>query len=459
MTGEHAQWSSRLAFLMAAVGCAVGMGNIWLFPYMAGSQGGGAFVLIYLAAMIGLALPVLLSELMMGRRGQAAPPQGLARIARESGRTENWRWVGILFGALGAILALGFYCVVGGWTLAYAFKAVTGALQQLDAESSKAVFNTMNGSPQGILPAFILFAFLTIFISSRGLKDGIERAVKFIMPALFVMLVGLVFYAAFVGDFGRAIEFLFAPDFSKVTGTVALGAIGTAFFSVSVGITNMMAYGSYISKDTNLPQSASIIVGADTFVALMAGLAIFPIVFMAGIEPGGGPGLVFEAFPIAFGSIPGGLIVGTVFFVLLFFAALTSSIGMMEPPVSWLQDQFKWSRQRAALTAGTVAFLLALSAALSLNIWSDVRPLGEVGVFAGKEIFSLFIYLVTQVIMPAGGIFVAFFVGWMIKKQYSADELYDGQEPPQFKLWLFIMRFVAPVLLTLVLYDVAVLQA
>ncbi len=459
MAGEHAQWSSRMAFLMAAVGCAVGMGNIWLFPYMAGSNGGGAFVLIYLAAMIGLALPVLLSELMMGRRGAAAPPQGLVKIAQESGRSSNWRWVGILFGSLGAVLALGFYCVVGGWTLAYSYKAITGQLQQLDAASSSAVFGAMNGSPGGILPAFILFAFLTIFISSRGLNDGIERAVKLIMPALFVMLVGLVLYAGFVGDFGAAFKFLFEPDFSKVTGTVALAAIGTAFFSVSVGITNMMAYGSYISPDTNLPQSASIIVGADTFVALLAGLAIFPIVFMAGVEPGGGPGLVFETFPIAFGSIPGGLIVGTVFFVLLFFAALTSSIGMMEPPVSWLQDQFNWSRQRAALTAGGVAFFLALSAALSLNVWSDIRPLGDVGVFAGKEIFSLFIYLVTQVIMPAGGIFVAIFAGWMIKKQYSADELYGGQEPALFHVWLFIMRFVAPILLALVLYDVAVLQA
>jgi NSS family neurotransmitter:Na+ symporter len=454
-TSSGLHWSSRTAFLLASVGCAVGLGNIWLFPYQAGANGGGAFVLIYLAAAFGLALPVLLAEMMLGRRGAAAPPQALAAVARESSRSENWRWMGILLGGIGAMLALGFYCVVGGWTLAYAIKAAAGQLQNLDAESSTQLFRDLSATPGSILPTFIAVTALTVFISSRGLHAGIERAVKVLMPALFFMLVAMVFYAAFIGDFAAAIHFLFNPDFSKITNTVVLAAFGTAFFSVSVGITNMMAYGSYVERSTNLPQSALIIVIADTSVALLAGLAVFPIVFMAGIEPAGGGGLAFESLPIAFGQIPGGLIFGTAFFLLLFFAALTSSIGMMEPPVSWLTDTFKFSRRKAAFIAGTFAFGLSLMAALSFNVLSSFQPLGNLALFDGKIIFEVYVYIVTQVVMPAGGILVTIFAGWLIKRQFSADELYDGNETPAYKAWLFIMRFVAPVLLTLVLWDVA----
>ena len=447
------QWTSRLTFILAAVGCAVGLGNIWLFPYMAGANGGGAFVLIYLAAIVGLALPVLLAELMLGRRGAAAPPEGLASIARESGRSEQWRWMGILLGVLGAMLALGFYCVVGGWTLAYAFKAVTGQLQQLDATQSTQIFDEMTGTPSSILPWFVAFTVLTVFISSRGLHAGIERAVKLMMPALFVMLVAMVLYSAFVGDFGAAIRFLFEPDFSKIDNQTVLAAFGTAFFSVSVGITNMMAYGSYIGGDTHLPRSATIVVGADTLVAMLAGLAIFPIVFMSGLEPSGGGGLAFVSLPIAFGQIPGGIVFGTIFFVLLFFAAMTSSIGMLEPPVAWLRDAAKLSRAGAAFTAGSIAFVLSLLGALSFSVLADVHPLGNLAVFAEKTFFDLFVYIVTQVIMPAGGILVAVFAGWIVQRRFSADELYGGDEPLLYKLWLFIVRFVAPVLLALVLFS------
>jgi NSS family neurotransmitter:Na+ symporter len=454
-TSSGLQWSSRTAFLLAAVGCAVGLGNIWLFPYQAGANGGGAFVLVYLAAIVGLALPVLLAEMMMGRRGAAAPPQGLTNLARESGHSENWRWMGILLGGIGAVLALGFYCVVGGWTLAYAFKSASGQLLDLDAASSGQMFGELSATPGSILPWFIGFTFLTIFISSKGLHAGIEKAVKIMMPALFLMLVAMVIYSAVVGDFSAAIKFLFAPDFSKLTSEVVLAAFGTAFFSVSVGITNMMAYGSYIDRDTDLPKSATIVVLADTTVAMLAGLAIFPIVFMAGVEPAGGGGLAFVSLPIAFGQIPGGLVFGTVFFMLLFFAALTSSIGMLEPPVSWLRDSFNFSRRKAALTAGAVAFALSLSAALSFNVLSDFKPLGNLAMFEGKSIFEVFVYIVTQVIMPLGGILVTIFAGWVMKRQFSADELFAGSETLAYKVWLFIVRYIAPILLALVLWDVA----
>jgi NSS family neurotransmitter:Na+ symporter len=454
-TSSGLHWTSRRAFLMASVGCAVGLGNIWLFPYQAGANGGGAFVLVYLAAIIGLGLPVLLAEIMLGRRGAAAPPDGLAALAKESGRSEKWRWMGIVLGAVGALLALGFYCVVGGWTIAYTFKAISGQFQQLDGASSGALFNTLSSTPGAILPWFLGFTLLTIFISSRGLHAGIEKTVKLLLPALFAMLVALVLYSVFFGEFGAALSFLFKPDFSKITSQVALAAIGTAFFSVSVGITNMMAYGSYIEKKTNLPESATLVLIADTLVAMLAGLAIFPIVFMAGIEPSAGPGLAFVSLPVAFGQVPGGMIVGTMFFALLFFAALTSSIGMMEPPVSWLRDSFNLSRQKAALFAGGTALILSLCAALSFNVLGDVRILGNLALFADKTIFEFFVYVVTQVIMPAGGVLVAIFAGWIVKRQFSADELYGGNETLAYKAWLFIIRFVAPVLLTFVLWAEA----
>ncbi len=452
-TPQRAQWSSRLTFLLAAVGCAVGLGNIWLFPYQAGANGGGAFVLLYFAALFGLALPVLLAELMLGRRAATAPPEGLAKVAVESGHSEHWRWMGIVLGAGGALLALGFYCVVGGWTMAYAFKAASGQLQNLDAAGSEQLFGLLISTPGAVLPWFVAFTVLTVFISSRGLHAGIERAVELMMPALFIMLVAMVVYSAFVGDFGAALRFLFEPDFSKINSKIVLAAFGTAFFSVSVGITNMMAYGSYLPRNANLPQSATIVALADTSVAILAGLAIFPIVFMAGIEPAGEGGLAFISLPIAFGQIPGGLVFGTIFFVLLFFAALTSSIGMLEPPVSWLKDTIGLSRGKAALAAGSAAFVLALLGALSFSALTDVHPLGNVGVFANKTFFELFVYIVTQVVMPAGGVLVTLFAGWVIKRQFSADELFGGNEPLVYKVWLFIVRFIAPILLAIVLFS------
>ncbi|MFQ5983835.1 MAG: hypothetical protein ACE5KS_10750 [Woeseiaceae bacterium] len=222
------QWSSRFTFLLATIGCAVGLGNIWRFPYSAGVNGGGAFVLVYLAAVLLLALPLLMTELMIGRRGAASPPVAIATVARESGRSHNWRWMGILLGGLGAIMALAFYCVVGGWTIAYAFKMGVGQLQGVSAAEAGMIFDDLNTSPGSLLAWFTLFIGLTVFISTRGLHAGIERAVTLMMPALFLMLAAMVVYAAVVGDFGAALRFLFTPDFEKLNTTIVLGAFGQA---------------------------------------------------------------------------------------------------------------------------------------------------------------------------------------------------------------------------------------
>lgn len=453
-TSSGVQWSSRLAFIMAAVGCAVGLGNIWLFPYTAGVSGGGAFVLIYLAAVVVLALPVLIAELMIGRRGAASPPQAIANVAQESGCPRQWRWMGIILSGAGALLALGFYGVVGGWTLAYAFKLGAGQFQQLDALQTRNAFGVFNNDAVALLPWVTVFMAATIFISARGVIEGVEKAVKLMMPALFAMLVAMVIYAAVVGDFAGALNFLFNPDFSKVDTRVVLAAFGQAFFSVSVGITNMMAYGSYMDRNTNLPGASAIVVTADTGVALLAGLAIFPIVFMHGLQPDGGPGLVFQTLPFAFSQVPGGMFFGTLFFVLLFFAALTSSIGMLEAPVSWLRETKNLSRRSAALIMGSIAFTLCVLAALSFNALAGVDPLGMFAMFEGKGFFDLFVYAVTQFLMPIGGILITIFAGWFVQRQFSRDELFGGQDTLAYKAWLVIVRFVAPAILAFVLFDV-----
>ena len=440
---------------MAAIGCSVGLGNIWRFPYSAGVNGGGAFVLVYLAAVLVLALPILMAELLIGRRGASSPPAAIEAVATESGRSSNWRWMGILLGGIGAITVLAFYSVVGGWTLAYAVKMGAGQIQGISAANANIVFDDLTASPGSMLMWFTLFIGLTIYISTRGLHAGVERAVNLMMPTLFLMLVAMVIYAAIVGDFGAALQFMFKPDFEKLNAVIVLGAFGQAFFSVSVGITNLMAYGAYIERQTSLPQSATIIVGADTLVAVLAGLMIFPIIFGYGLEPGAGPGLVFITLPFAFGQISGGLIFGAVFFVLLFFAALTSSISMMEAPVSWLTDATGLSRRSAALVSGGISFVLGILAVLSFNVLSDVHPLGAIPIFSDKTFFDLFDYFVTNLLMPLGGILIAVFAGWIVKRRFTADELFGGQNILAYRVWLFLVRFLAPVVLAYVLFDMA----
>lgn len=452
-SGLH--WTSRLTFLMAAIGCSVGLGNIWRFPYSAGVNGGGAFVLVYLAAVVLLALPILMAELMIGRRGAGSPPIAIAAVASESGRSRHWRWMGILLGLIGAITILAFYSVVGGWTMAYSYKMMTGQLQGISANDAGMVFEELISSPWTLLSWFTLFIGLTIFISTRGLHAGIERAVNIMMPALFIMLLVMVVYAGIAGDFDAAVRFLFRPDFEKLNATIVLGAFGQAFFSISVGITNLMAYGAYIEKTTNLPRASGIIAGADTLVAILAGLAIFPIIFNYGLQPGEGPGLVFIGLPVAFGQIPGGIIFGALFFVLLFFAALTSSIAMMEPPVSFLTSATRLSRRPAALVSGSISFALGILAALSFNVLGDFHPLGRIPIFSDKTFFDLFDYTITNLFMPMGGILIAVFAGWVMHRRFSCDELFKGRNVIVYRLWLFLVRFFAPLVLAYVLFDMA----
>jgi NSS family neurotransmitter:Na+ symporter len=441
---------------MAAVGSAVGLANIYRFPYTAGVSGGGAFVLIYLGAVLLLALPLVIAELTVGRRGKAAPPQAIRNVAEESGLSPNWGWMGVILGGFGGMLALSFYSVVGGWTMAFMVEMGSGGLGGATAEEASAMFANLNSRPWALLGWFTAFIWATIFISARGIRAGVEKAVKLMMPALFVILVLMVIYAASVGDFGRALRFLFTPDFSKVDANVVLAAAGQAFFSVSVGLTALVAYGSYIRRTTSIPQSALIIVSVDTLVALMAGLAIFPIIFAFGVEADAGPGLVFITLPIVFAGMPGGEIFGTLFFTLLLFAALTSSIGMIEAPVSWLAERTRLNRTGAAILAGGISWWLGILAALSFNLLSDVHPLGGIPLFAGKTFFDLFDFIVINLMMPAGGILIAVFLGWRVKRRYSEEELYGDNPSAWYGIWRFLLRYFAPLVLLGVFVDMLI---
>ncbi|NNJ64066.1 MAG: sodium-dependent transporter, partial [Xanthomonadales bacterium] len=400
-----------------------------------------------------LALPLLIAELTIGRRGCASPPVSISAVARESGRSENWGWMGVILGGLGGILALSFYAVVGGWTMAYFVDMASGGLRQVSTEEAQAAFGSLNEDPWVLLAWFSAFIGITLFISARGIRAGVERAVKFMMPALLLMLLLMIGYAIRVGDFGQALEFLFTPDFSQVNASIVMAAFGQAFFSVSVGLTCLMAYGSYMNRTTSIPRSSLIIVIVDTLVAMLAGLAIFPIIFAFGLEPDAGPGLVFITLPFAFGQIPFGQLFGSVFFLLLLFAALTSSIAMLEAPVSWLHDRTRLSRTGAALTAGGISWFLGIFAVLSMNRLAEFYPLGGIAIFAGKTFFDLYDFLVINIMMPLGAILIAIFTGWLVDRKFTQAELYGDRPTAWFGIWRFLLRYFAPLLLLGVFID------
>jgi len=442
MAFKHETWSSNTTFLMAAVGAAVGLGNIWRFPYMAGTNGGGAFVLIYLIAVALIAIPALIAETMIGRHGHMSAPVSMQKAAREVGASTNWSIVGWL-GVAAAFFILSFYSVIGGWVIAYVPKTVSGSFIGMDADAVGADFDALLGDPVSVVFWHTVFIAVTVGIVTHGIKSGLERAVKFMMPALFVMLIVIVGYALAAGDFGAGLTFLFAPNFSELSAEIVLAAIGQAFFSIGVGIGIMFTYGAYLPDNIPLPRACVTIAIADTLVAMLAGLAIFPIVFANGLNPGEGPGLVFVTLPLAFGQMTGGTIVGTAFFVLLGFAALTSAISLLEVPVSWLEEREGWTRRSATFAIGAAIWFVGMASALSTSVWAEVYLLGFIDKFQTTGILDLIDYITGQALLPLGGMLIALFAGWWMKANVLTEEL--GMSETAFKVWRFLVRFVAPV--------------
>lgn len=439
----HGQWSSRWAFVLAATGSAVGLGNIWKFPYITGENGGGAFVLVYLLCIAVVGIPVMMSEIMLGRRGRQSPINTMRTLAREEGRSGGWQLLGFS-GVLAGFLILSFYSVIAGWALSYVVSAVGGTFTAITPERSGEVFGELVSNPGVQLFWHTLFMGITMFVIARGVREGLERAVRLLMPALFVLLLILVGYAMNSGGFLQGLHFLFDADFSKITTDGVLIALGHAFFTLSLGMGAIMVYGSYLPENVSITQATFTVAIADTVVALLAGMAIFPIVFANSLEPGAGPGLIFQTLPVAFGAMPGGLFFGTLFFVLLVFAAWSSAISIIEPVVAWLVESRGMSRKRASIVSGLVTWVLGIATVLSFNLWSEMK-------LFDKTIFDLLDYLTTNIMLPLGGLMIALFAGWAMKNSHSMGEL--GLRRSGYKIWQILVRYVTPVAIMIVFLN------
>lgn len=436
-----AHWSSRFAFLMASVGFAVGLGNIWRFPYVTGENGGGAFVIVYLACAVLIGVPVLMAELMIGRRGQGSPPASMATVATQNNRSRNWKVVGGM-GLLAAYTIEIVYAGVVGWVLWYLFKALTTGFVGVDAEVAQATFGGVLEDNIGMLFWTLVGLAITGLIIYSGVKDGIERAVSVMMPLMFLLLLGLAIYNYFAGGFAEAIDWLFTPDFSKVNSGTLLAAIGQAFFSIGVGMGGMMTYGSYLPKSISITQSVLIIVFADTLVAILAGLVIFPAVFNYGLDPAAGAGLIFQTLPVAFAQMPGGHVFSVLFFVMLSVAGITSMVGLVESVNHWAEERFGIPRHRSALiVVGSIAVFSVVSL-MSYNV------IGGLSV-AGLNFNDMMDYFSNQILLPLGGLFIAVFAGWAMTRESTEDEL-SPMSSAVYSLWRFLIRFVVPVALLVI---------
>mgnify|MGYP003115685094 FL=1 len=430
----HAQWSSRMTFVLAAAGSAVGLGNIWKFPYMVGESGGAAFVFVYLLCIALIGLPILVSEWLLGRRGQKNPASTMSELARTAKKPKAWAIVGIS-GIVGAFLILSFYSVIGGWSLYYTVNSVSGAFSGQDADGIGALFNGMLSNPGLLLLGHSVFMLLVIGIVARGVTKGLEGAVRILMPVLALLLVVLIGYGMTTGHFGEALTYMFNPDWSKLTAETVLAALGHAFFTLSLGMGIMMAYGSYLDKEINLLQTARTVIIMDTVIALGAGLAIFPIVFANNLDVASGPGLIFVTLPLAFGNIDGGLLLGLMFFLLLTFAALTSAISLLEPVVEFIEERTPLGRVMATVVAGVGAWLLGIAALLSFNVWSE--PL-----LFGLGVFDLLDTLTSKIMLPLTGLGAILFTAWCLERSSVEDEL--GLSATGKSVWNIIARYVAP---------------
>ncbi len=438
------EWSTRLAFIFAATGSAVGLGNIWKFPYITGENGGGAFVLVYLLCIALIGVPIMMAEILLGRRGRQSPINTMRDLAKEAGAKPYWRWLGWL-GVIAGFLILSYYSVIAGWAMAYFVRVSTGVFEGATADGVSSIFGQFVADPEKLLAWHSLFMIMTMLVVARGVK-GLERAVRFLMPALLVLLLLLVVYAMEQGDFAQALNFLFSADFSKITSESILTAMGHAFFTLSLGMGAIMVYGSYLPDKVSIGSTTLIIALADTAVALLAGLAIFPLVFANGLEPSSGPGLIFQTLPIAFGHMDYGSVFGGLFFLLLVFAAWSSSISLIEPAVAWLVENKNMSRMRACILSGTTTWLLGIGTVLSFNLTADVR-------LFDKTFFDLLDYLTANIMLPLGGLCIALFVGWVMSRDDSMAEL-KMKRPLAYGIWIFLLKYISPTAVLIVFLNV-----
>lgn len=431
---QREQWGSRAGFILAAAGSAIGLGNIWRFPYLAGKNGGAAFVLIYLFIAAFIGLPVMLAEFSVGRAAQKSPILAFRALKV----SPFWSLIGWISIFAGGFLTLSFYNVVGGWTIKYMVASMTGLMREALAGRSGEVFSSFVNQSWHVVFYQVVFMSLTMLIVLGGIGKGIERSCKIMMPALFVILVVLILRAISLPGSGAGIEFYLKPDLSKLTAAAFLDALGQNFFSFSLGLGIMLTYGSYIGREERLPSAAAWTAALDTFAALLAGLAIFPAVFAMGMEPGQGTGLTFVTLPAVFAKMPAGAFFSLLFFMLLFFAAITSSMSLFEVAVAFGIEKFNMARNKAVWTMGLIVIALGVPSAYSLTGTPSI---------CGKDFFSAVEYLCNNVFLPTGSLLLSIFVGWFWL-QPACSEISNGEQPypvpAWLSLWIWCIRIIAP---------------
>ena len=434
---RHGMWSSRTLFVLAAVGSAVGLGNIWRFPYITGENGGGAFVVVYLACIAAVGIPVMMAEVLLGRQGRQSPINTIRSLVQQIEANRAWSLIGWM-GALGGFLVLSYYSVVAGWALYYVYLLASGTFVGADGAAGSAAFDAFLANP-GLLVGFhTLFMAITVFIVGAGVVAGLERAIRWFMPLLFVILGVLLVYGATSGGFAAGFDFMFSWNWEQLTAEGVLEALGHAFFTLSVGMGAIMAYGAYMPSNASIPSAVLTIGILDTVVAIAAGLAIFAIVFANGLEPGQGPGLMFVTVPIAFGNMVLGVLFGTLFFILVSFAALTSAISIIEPAMAFVVEDFNAKRWRVAVALGIVCWVLGLGTVFSFNAWANVHVVGDL------TFFDFFDFVTQKVMMPLGGLLIAIFVAWVLPKKIVQAQLRLPGGRPVEVLWEVLIRVAAP---------------
>ncbi len=443
MDSSATRWGSRTAFIFAAAAAAIGLGNIWRFPYLVGQNGGGAFVITYLVFVALLGIPLILSEMTIGRVGRNNPVAAMQHVAERSGRSKHWRLVGGLT-MLAGFLILTYYIVIAGWVLDYFFRAITGQFHGVNEAISRANFEHLTNAPWKMLASTTVIAVGMVITIALGVKAGLERAVLFMFPAMVFIMLVLLCYSIIHADFHRAVTYLFVPHFERMTTKSTLLALGQAFFSLNVAMGVTMMFSAYLPKHIPLASSAVIVAIADTAVALLAGLIIFPVVFTNNLEIAAGPGLIFKTLPIAFAKIPYGNVIAALFFAMLLFAAFTSVIALMETVVAWLGDQFDVGRTKAACMAGGVCWWLSLLTIISFSHEGHFS-------FIGATYYSIVDYVTADIMLPVGGILIAFFTGWLLDMKILQQELGWQLKGPWYQLWRFLLRFIAPIAILLIL--------
>ena len=445
----HATWGSRWTFVLAATGSAVGLGNIWKFPYIAGENGGGAFVLVYLVCILLLGIPVMVAEVMLGRCGRKSPINAMRDLTTSAGLHGIWNGIGWL-GVVAGLLILSYYAVIAGWALAYIPEMLQGAFQGANARSTQEMFNGLLVDRSRLIFWQSVFMVMTIGVVMVGITRGLGVAVRVLMPLLFVLLIILLAFGYRQGNFAESLNFLFSLNFSALSLRGVLEALGHSFFTLSLGMGAIMAYGAYMPAQASIGKTVLMIGFFDTLIAMMAGVAIFSIVFAhQSIDPAAGPELLFISLPVAFGAMPGGILIGALFFILVTIAAWSSAISLIEPGVAWLIETKGFNRFAANLILGLIAWMLGLGTVLSFNDWAEFK-------LAGMTFFDAADFLTSRIMLPLTGLFIAIFVGWVLTPAISRQAL-NGEGSRIWSLWFGVLRYVCPpaiaVVLLMGLYD------